>query len=148
MGLGLERLERPSRYDGGRGHAPRHDSPAGPAAPHSIGATKTFTSNAPILHKFNVDRSGGTTEYFFSELVSNKTGVDWLDFHFELIGLNGGLDFDTDGSPETSKDSGPQFGRLGRPQKQFQQTEPSAWLHRLEWRPSQKRRLRLLHVLD
>jgi hypothetical protein len=96
------------------------DFTAGPAAPNSIGATKTFTSNTPILHKFNVDRSGGTTEYFFSERVFNQTGVDWLDFHFEIIGLNGGLDFDTDPDPQKpQKTPAPSSAGSGDPKNNF-----------------------------
>ena len=79
----------------------------GAAAPNSIGATKVFTRNTPMLHTFNVARSGGATEYYFSERVSNNTGVDWLDYHFALIGLNGSLDFDTDPDPQKSQKTPP-----------------------------------------
>lgn len=73
---------------------------AGAAAPNSIGAGKIFTTNDAMLHSFNVSNSGGTTEYFFAERVENKTGIDWIDFHFELFGPGNddGLDFDT-GTP-------------------------------------------------
>jgi hypothetical protein len=84
------------------GRPSNDDFIGGAAAPNSIGGTKTFTTNASMLHKFNVDRSGGTTEYFFAELISNRTGVDWLDFHFRLTG-NGGLDFDTDPDPRNTQ---------------------------------------------
>jgi hypothetical protein len=70
---------------------------AGATSPNSIGATKTFTTLDAMLHSFDVAATGGITEYFFSERVFNQTGVDWTDFHFELIGLEeeDGLDFDT-----------------------------------------------------
>jgi PEP-CTERM motif len=80
--------------------APNNDDFAGsgPAAPNSIGATKIFTRNESMFHRFEVAASGGTTEYFVAESVVNRTGVDWFDFHLELIGLDTtGVDFDTPG---------------------------------------------------
>ena len=69
---------------------------AGPSAPNSIGAQKIFTDNNAKRHSFDVAASQGVTEYFFVERVVNNSGVDWIDFHFELIGPGvEGLDFDT-----------------------------------------------------
>jgi hypothetical protein len=79
----------------------------GAAAPNSIGATKVFKRNTPMFQTFKFARSGGATEYYFSERVTNNTGVDWLDYHFNLIGLNGGLDFDTDSDPQKSQKTPP-----------------------------------------
>ena len=53
---------------------------------------KTFNSLAPIDLVFDVELSGGTTEYFFEETVTNNTGFAWWDFHFEL-GFGTGDDF-------------------------------------------------------
>ncbi|MGH9671895.1 MAG: PEP-CTERM sorting domain-containing protein [Bryobacteraceae bacterium] len=81
--------------------APNNDdfTGAGATSPNSIGAGKIFGTKAAQLHTFTTANSGGTTEYFFVERVTNQTGVDWLDFHFELITADNRLDFDT-GTPQ------------------------------------------------
>ncbi|MCL4814500.1 MAG: PEP-CTERM sorting domain-containing protein [Vicinamibacteraceae bacterium] len=42
--------------------------------------------------EFNVDNSGGVTEYFYSGNFLNNTGIVWTDFHFQL-GFGTGADF-------------------------------------------------------
>lgn len=71
---------------------------AGVGNPNLVLLSETFTAVAPIDAVFTVAASGGTTEYFSSNVtVNNDTGVTWIDFHFSLIpGVAGdGLDFDT-----------------------------------------------------
>jgi MYXO-CTERM domain-containing protein len=46
---------------------------------------KTFTSpTTPIDIVFNVNVSGGTTEYLFAEGVFNASGLPWNDYHVQL----------------------------------------------------------------
>jgi hypothetical protein len=82
------------------------------ASPNEVDLAKTFGSVGLIDIQFTVLNSGaaapGTTEYFFSETVTNNTGVAWLDFHmvlgfgiganFVMSGLGDNLDFDTCGT--------------------------------------------------
>lgn len=67
---------------------PNNDNSVGPS-PNEVRlpgvlSTKPFSVLGPIDIIFNVQESNGTTEYFFSESVTNSTGVAWADFHFEL----------------------------------------------------------------
>lgn len=45
---------------------------------------KHFGAVGPIDICFGVQLSGGTTEYFFSEMVTNTTGIAWVGYNFEL----------------------------------------------------------------
>ncbi len=45
---------------------------------------KPFGALASIDIVFQLQESGGSTEYFFTEVVRNSTGAPWGDFHFEL----------------------------------------------------------------
>jgi hypothetical protein len=70
---------------------------------------KNFPTLNPIDISLTVAPTGGTTEYFFVEVVRNSTGFNWSDYHLELgtgsgssfvplsnLGAaNLGLDFDT-----------------------------------------------------
>ena len=43
-----------------------------------------FGAVGPIDIRFGVQLSGGTTEYFFSETVTNNTGIAWIGYQLEL----------------------------------------------------------------
>ena len=45
---------------------------------------KIFEGVGHIDLQFTVHNSGGTTEYDIFEKVTNHSGVDWTDFHFQL----------------------------------------------------------------
>ena len=94
--------------------APNNDNTAGPS-PNTIsnpglGVFLNAGGFGILDYEFNVDNSGGTTEYFFTTNMVNNTGIAWDDFHFQLgfgtgaafvpVGVGVGLDFDTpDGDP-------------------------------------------------
>lgn len=67
---------------------PNNDNSTGPSANEirlpGVLSTKPFARPEPIDIVFALRESGGTTEYFFSETVTNDTGRPWGDFHFEL----------------------------------------------------------------
>jgi len=54
--------------------------------------TKEFTSLDPITIEFTVedDLFPGGFVNALSEAVTNSTGVDWIDYHFELVPAGGG----------------------------------------------------------
>lgn len=56
-------------------------------------------------NEYDIENSGGTTEYLLSETVTNSTGIDWIGYNFELYlnpnysgfipsGPDDGFDFD------------------------------------------------------
>ena len=57
---------------------------AGGPSQNVLDVSKTFTQLTPIDMSFHVNDSGGFTSYLFDEDVTNNTGVNWTDFHFEL----------------------------------------------------------------
>lgn len=65
---------------------------AGGPSPNGLDVSKTFTKFEPLDMVFTVSNSGGVTSYWFDEDVTNLTGVDWKDYHFEL-GFGTGLNF-------------------------------------------------------
>ena len=72
---------------------PGNDNPAGAgASPNVVEITKRFDHVAEIDMEFRVRNTGASTEYFFTDTVTNNTGVDWTDFHFEL-GFGTGANF-------------------------------------------------------
>jgi hypothetical protein len=84
--------------------APNNDDVAG-ASPNEIFITqKNYVGIGPVDLVFDVRDTGGVTEYFIIEGVSNSTGLDWGAYHIELgfgvgagfvASLSGdGLDFD------------------------------------------------------
>ena len=84
--------------------APNNDNVAGPS-PNGVFVTqKDYTGIGPVDLVFDVNDTGGTTEYQFVEGVANNTGLDWSAYHIELGFGNGagfvkstvgdGLDFD------------------------------------------------------
>lgn len=44
----------------------------------------SFGAVGPIDIRFSVQLSGGTTEYFFSETVTNNTGIEWVGYYLEM----------------------------------------------------------------
>ena len=83
---------------------PNNDNVTGPSPNVVEILQKDFVGAGPVDIVFEVMDSGGTTEYLFTEGVSNSTGVFWPSYHLELgfgVGAtytpspNGdGLDFD------------------------------------------------------
>lgn len=85
---------------------PNNDNVVG-ASPNEVVVTQKdfFGVNGVADIVFNVIDSGGTTEYFFVEGVSNSSGIDWSQYRIELGFGEGagfvastpgdGLDFDT-----------------------------------------------------
>ncbi len=57
---------------------------AGGVSPNVLTVNKNFTSLDPIDMSFHVVDSGGYTSYLFDETVTNSTGFNWTDYHFEL----------------------------------------------------------------
>jgi hypothetical protein len=84
--------------------APNNDNISVPANSNMAVASKIFSANQPIDIVFDVETSGGVTEYRLSEGVANVAGIDFLMYTFELgfgTGANfvrsaasDGLDFD------------------------------------------------------
>ena len=59
--------------------------------PGTPGSGLTFISTDPIDTVFSVQVSGGTTEYFVSDLITNNSGATWNGFRLQLgsgIGAN------------------------------------------------------------
>ena len=84
--------------------APNNDDVAG-TSPNSIFVTqKDYVAIGPVDLVFDVNDTGGVTEYHVIEGVQNSTGTDWGAYHIELGFGNGagfvkstagdGLDFD------------------------------------------------------
>lgn len=71
---------------------PNNDNISVPANSNMAVASKIFNANQPIDIVFEVETSGGTTEYRLSEGVANVTGIDFLMYTFEL-GFGTGADF-------------------------------------------------------
>jgi len=44
----------------------------------------SYMAIEPFDIVFNVQPSSGTTEYFFSETVTNTTGIAWVGYHLEM----------------------------------------------------------------
>ncbi len=73
--------------------------------PNQVSIKKKFTSVGYMDIVFTVDASDGVTEYYFTERVTNATGIPWTDYHIELGYYDNGefyplgnfdfLDFDT-----------------------------------------------------
>ena len=57
---------------------------AGGVSRNVLTVNKVFTTLAPIDMAFHVVDSGGYTSYLLDETVTNNTGVNWTDYHFEL----------------------------------------------------------------
>src|SRR5207249_2719196 len=78
-----------------------------------VSLSMTFNASGPIDYFFPVFASTGTTEYFYGNLIfNNQSGVTWTDFHFQIMTVAAGLDFDTGipgtgTSPGTEKDPTP-----------------------------------------
>ncbi len=51
---------------------------------NEVALFKHFGAVGPIYIPFLVQLSGGTTEYFFSETVTNTTGIAWIGYQLEL----------------------------------------------------------------
>jgi hypothetical protein len=83
---------------------PNNDNHSVPATSNIAVASKLFNATQPIDIVFEVDDSGGTTEYRLAEGVANVSGQDFLMYEFQLgfgTGANfalaaagNGLDFD------------------------------------------------------
>ena len=58
----------------------------------TLDINKTFNGLEPIDIEFNVQNSGGTSEWKTNEFVKNNSGAEWRDFHFEL-GIGTGIGF-------------------------------------------------------
>lgn len=81
-----------------------NDNHSLPATSNIAVASKLFNQTQPIDIVFEVETSGGTTEYRLTEGVSNVSGIDFLSYSFELgfgtganfarSSLGDGLDFD------------------------------------------------------
>lgn len=64
---------------------PNNDNWGPGPSPNIINISKVFQAVAPIDIEFEVLNSQGTTEYYLeSDSVTNFTGVDWYDYHFQL----------------------------------------------------------------
>lgn len=84
---------------------PNNDNHSVPATSNIAVASKLFNANQPIDIVFEVETSGGVTEYRLAEGVANVSGNDFLMYEFQLgFGTgndfefsvdNDGLDFDT-----------------------------------------------------
>ncbi len=96
-----------------------NDDYTGSGNPNQVSIKKEFTSIGYMDIVFTVDASDGVTEYFFSEAVTNNTGLLWTDYHIELGYYDNGefypsgkfdfLDFDTgidDQQPPGETDTG------------------------------------------
>jgi hypothetical protein len=78
--------------------APNNYNPNGPGgpSPNVLTVVKDFTAVGPIAMQFTATNSGGSTSYLFQESVTNNTGVNWTDFHFQLgVGFGAGFVLDT-----------------------------------------------------
>jgi hypothetical protein len=71
--------------------APNNDNTVAPSA-NAMGANFFFTSLQPVDIEFVVANSGGTTEYFFTDIFTNVDTLPWLGFTMEL-GFGTGADF-------------------------------------------------------
>jgi hypothetical protein len=84
--------------------APNNDNVVGNSPNDAWITQKNYFAIGPVDLTFDVDPSGGTTEYSFREGVFNNTGMPWVGYHLELgyghdltytKSLSGdGLDFD------------------------------------------------------
>jgi hypothetical protein len=71
---------------------PNNDNISVPANSNMAVASKIFSANQAIDIVFEVETSGGTTEYRISEGVANITGIDFAMYTFEL-GFGTGASF-------------------------------------------------------
>jgi hypothetical protein len=71
--------------------SPNNDNAVIPGGTISV-IGKNFTSIGPIDIVFPLTSSGGTTEYFVSEGITNSTGQTWVGFKIEL-GFGSGTGF-------------------------------------------------------
>ena len=71
---------------------PNNDDVAG-TSPNGIFVTqKDYVAIGPVDLVFDVVNTGGVTEYFVMEGVSNSTGLDWSSYHIELgFGIGAGF---------------------------------------------------------
>jgi hypothetical protein len=84
--------------------APNNDDVVGASANGVFITQKNYTGIGPVDLVFDVDNTGGVTEYQFAEGVFNNTGLNWSSYHLELGFGHGtgfvaspagdGLDFD------------------------------------------------------
>ena len=83
--------------------APNNDNTAAPS-PNAMSASYFFNSLQPVDIEFVVANSGGTTEYFFTDIFTNVDTLPWLGYRAELgfgtgasfvrVPVGAGLDFD------------------------------------------------------
>ena len=78
--------------------APNNDDAVG-TSPNDIWVTqKDYAVVAPVDIVFDVEPSGGVTEYSFREGVQNSTGIDWTGYTLQLgFGTGAGFVPSTDG---------------------------------------------------